>query len=79
MGIAIWSYGHALFVHLLSAQGCYMSVQHQYNATYFSACKEDPQLYLLARALQFFTPLATRSAVLHTRRAHGLLRGGSKA
>jgi sucrose phosphorylase len=33
-----------------------MSVQHQYNATYFSACKEDPQLYLMARAVQFFTP-----------------------
>jgi hypothetical protein len=33
-----------------------MSVQHQYNATYFSACKEDPKLYLMARAVQFFTP-----------------------
>jgi hypothetical protein len=37
-------------------QGCYTSVQHQYNATYFSATQEDPRLYLMARAVQFFTP-----------------------
>eukprot|EP00878_Enallax_costatus_P004272 GHUV01004502.1.p1 GENE.GHUV01004502.1~~GHUV01004502.1.p1 ORF type:complete len:701 (+),score=187.09 GHUV01004502.1:79-2181(+) len=37
-------------------QGCYKSVPHQYNETYFSAVEEDPQSYLLARAVQFFTP-----------------------
>ncbi|WIA13184.1 hypothetical protein OEZ85_006776 [Tetradesmus obliquus] len=37
-------------------QGCYKSVPHQYNETYFSALGEDPQQYLLARAIQFFTP-----------------------
>jgi hypothetical protein len=40
----------------LPLQGCYTSVQHQYNATYFSATQEDPRLYLMARAVQFFTP-----------------------
>jgi hypothetical protein len=30
-------------------QGCYVSVEHQYNATYFSALGEDPQRYLMAR------------------------------
>jgi hypothetical protein len=33
----------------LLLQGCYTSVEHQYNATYFSATKEDPQMYLMAR------------------------------
>ncbi|KAF6253876.1 hypothetical protein COO60DRAFT_372189 [Scenedesmus sp. NREL 46B-D3] len=37
-------------------QGCYKSVPHQYNETYFSALNEDPKQYLLARAIQFFTP-----------------------
>jgi hypothetical protein len=30
-------------------QGCYKSVPHQYNETYFSALGEDPKQYLLAR------------------------------
>ncbi|WIA16714.1 hypothetical protein OEZ85_013369 [Tetradesmus obliquus] len=37
-------------------EGSYQSVAHQYNQTYFSAVGEDPQQYLLARAIQFFTP-----------------------
>jgi sucrose phosphorylase len=37
-------------------QGCYKSVPHQYNETYFSAVGEDPKNYLLARAVQFFSP-----------------------
>jgi hypothetical protein len=30
-------------------QGCYKSVPHQYNETYFSALGEDPKTYMLAR------------------------------
>lgn len=39
-----------LCLHVLPLlQGCYTSVEHQFNATYFSATKEDPQMYLMAR------------------------------
>ena len=36
--------------------GSYHGVPHQYNCTYFSAVGSKPQDYLLARAIQFFTP-----------------------
>ena len=36
--------------------GAYHGVPHQYNCTYFSAVGSKPQDYLLARAIQFFTP-----------------------
>jgi sucrose phosphorylase len=36
--------------------GKYKGFPHQYNATYFSACSESPRAYLLARAIQFWTP-----------------------
>jgi hypothetical protein len=36
--------------------GVYKGKPHQYNCTYFSALKKMPQDYLLARAIQFFTP-----------------------
>eukprot|EP00879_Flechtneria_rotunda_P018528 GHRR01019441.1.p1 GENE.GHRR01019441.1~~GHRR01019441.1.p1 ORF type:complete len:547 (+),score=136.02 GHRR01019441.1:914-2554(+) len=31
-------------------QGCYKSVPHQYNETYYSAMDEDPKKYLMARS-----------------------------
>jgi len=36
--------------------GKYEGKPHQYNCTYFSALRKVPQDYLLARAIQFFTP-----------------------
>ena len=36
--------------------GTYTGVPHQYNCTYFSAVGSKVQDYLLARAIQFFTP-----------------------
>ena len=36
--------------------GGYTSSPHQYNCTYFSAMKKNARDYLLARAIQFFTP-----------------------
>jgi hypothetical protein len=35
--------------HCCTMQGCYTSVEHQLNATFFSAVGEDPKQYLLAR------------------------------
>ena len=37
-------------------QGGYTGSPHQYNCTYFSALHGNPRHYLLARAIQFFTP-----------------------
>lgn len=34
----------------------YSGSPHQYNCTYFSALHGNPKHYLLARAIQFFTP-----------------------
>lgn len=36
--------------------GEYEGFPHQYNTTWFSAIKENPKAYLLARAIQFWTP-----------------------
>jgi sucrose phosphorylase len=33
-----------------------VSTDHQINCTYYSACKEDDHVYLLARVIQFFCP-----------------------
>ncbi|CAL5229827.1 g13231 [Coccomyxa viridis] len=38
------------------AQRTYTGSPHQYNCTYFSALHGNPRHYLLARAIQFFTP-----------------------
>ena len=38
------------------AQRTYIGSPHQYNCTYFSALHGNPRHYLLARAIQFFTP-----------------------
>lgn len=37
-------------------RGTYSGSPHQYNCTYFSALHGNPRHYLLARAIQFFTP-----------------------
>ena len=34
----------------------YTGSPHQYNCTYYSALHGNPRHYLLARAIQFFTP-----------------------
>lgn len=34
----------------------YIGAPHQFNCTYFSAVGESPRRYLLARAIQFWTP-----------------------
>ena len=34
----------------------YTGSPHQYNCTYYSALHANPRHYLLARAIQFFTP-----------------------
>lgn len=34
----------------------YTSSPHQYNCTYYSALHGNPRHYLMARAIQFFTP-----------------------
>jgi hypothetical protein len=39
-----------------AAAGTYKAVSHQYNCAYFSSMRENPCHYLLARAIQFFTP-----------------------
>ena len=38
------------------AKRTYIGNPHQYNCTYFSALHGNPKHYLLARAIQFFTP-----------------------
>ena len=38
------------------AKRTYIGSPHQYNCTYFSALHGNPRHYLLARAIQFFTP-----------------------
>jgi sucrose phosphorylase len=38
------------------AKSSYISIDHQINCTYYSACEEDDHNYLLARAIQFFCP-----------------------
>lgn len=40
----------------LALGGRYEPHPHQYNCTYYSAVKKNPAAYLLARAIQFFTP-----------------------
>lgn len=37
-------------------EGKYVSEDHQYNCAYYSVLGQNPQMYLLARAIQFFTP-----------------------
>lgn len=45
------------FKYLYEGRGRgYVGHPHQYNCTYYSALHGNPRHYLLARAIQFFTP-----------------------